>query len=119
MSVINMSLSIGHLMCSKMKVFTQQQVAIYITFRALQKHVLFFRTGNKFMFLLHMKNIDYRIRLNILSKKMIEIGYYSQWLRLYGMNFYSICFQFMRHSKCENISSHTYILLPFSKHVTA
>ena len=56
-----------------MKVFTQQQVAIYITFRALQKHVLFFRTGNKFMFLLHMKNIDYRIRLNILSKKMIEI----------------------------------------------
>ena len=67
-----------------MKVFTQQQVAIYITFRALQKHVLFFRTGNKFMFLLHMKNIDYRIRLNILSKKMIEIGYYSQ-LRLYGM----------------------------------
>ena len=56
-----------------MKVFTQQQVAIYITFRALQKHVLFFRTGNKLMFLLHMKNIDYRIRLNILSKKMIEI----------------------------------------------
>ena len=72
-----------------MKVFTQQQVAIYITFRALQKHVLFFRTGNKFMFLLHMKNIDYRIRLNILSKKMIEIGYYSQ-LRLYGMNLPSL-----------------------------
>ena len=69
-----------------MKVFIQQQVAIYKTFRALQKHVLFFRTGNKFMFLLHMKNIDYCIRLSILSKKMIEIGYYSQWLRLYGMS---------------------------------
>ena len=66
MSVINMSLSIGQLMRSKMKVYTQQQIAINRTFRAFQKHVLLFQTGNRLMFRLYMKNIFYLIQLNVI-----------------------------------------------------
>ena len=66
MSVINMSLSIGHLMRSKMKVYTQQQIAINRTFRAFQKHVLLIQTCNRLMFRLYMKNIYYLIGLNVI-----------------------------------------------------
>ena len=66
MSVINMSLSIGQLMRSKMKVYTQQQIAINRTFRAFQKHVLLIQTGNRLMFRLYMKNIYYLIGLNVI-----------------------------------------------------
>ena len=67
MSVINMSLSIGQLMRSKMKVYTQQQIAINRTFRAFQKHVLLIQTGNRLMFRLYMMNIYYLIGLNVLE----------------------------------------------------
>ena len=65
LSVINMSLSIGQLMRSKMKVYTQQQIAINRTFRAFQKHVLLIQTGNRLMFRLYMKNIYYLIEFNV------------------------------------------------------
>ena len=66
MSVINMSLSIGQLMRSKMKVYTQQQIAINRTFRAFQKHVLLIQTGNRLMFRLYMKNIYYLMGLKVI-----------------------------------------------------
>ena len=66
MSVINMSLSIGQLMRSKMKVYTQQQIAINRTFRAFQKYVLLIQTGNRLMFRLYMKNIYYLMGLKVI-----------------------------------------------------
>ena len=66
MSVINMSLSIGQLMRSKMKVYTQQQIAINRTFRVFQKHVLLIQAGKRLIFRLYMKNIYYLIGLKVI-----------------------------------------------------